>query len=159
MNRRQVAIGRGEPGAGRSLPGENAGACRRAKRTRGISAREGHSPLRESLEVWRLVKLCRAVERGVTPAEIIGDDEDDIGARRGWRSQCCRNDQHEEQERGFHSAEKPLRLRSLISHLVSQFVSIRLRIAISPGGTSPECHERRVHGHRSGDGQSRSAGR
>ena len=54
-------------------------ARRRAERTRRIRAREKHPAFREPFEVRRLVKLRVPVERRVRPAEIVGQDEDDVG--------------------------------------------------------------------------------
>jgi len=47
----------------------------------------------EPVEVWRLVQV-RAVTAEVAPAEIVGEDEDDVGFRFGGvqRGQRCEHE-------------------------------------------------------------------
>ena len=76
---RHVAIGHSDARARRTQSGEQRGTRGRAQRTRCIRPRESHAALCQSLNIRRLVKLRRAVERRVTPPEIIGENDDHIG--------------------------------------------------------------------------------
>ena len=46
---------------------------------RGIRVGKQHATLGQSLDVRRLIKAGRAVQRRVAPAEIIGEDEHNVG--------------------------------------------------------------------------------
>ena len=94
-----MAAGRGDAGARGAETGENGGTRRRTERARGVGAGEGHAALRETIEVGRLVKFRVAVERGVGPTKVVGEDEDDVGARRGGSLEdSTRKDEREKQK-------------------------------------------------------------
>lgn len=100
--RLQVLLGnmagrRGDSVAGRMQTGQQAGASWRTPRTDGVRPRESHSAFGQPLDVRRLVKPGRAVERGVTPAEVIGEDDDDV---RLLCSTVIAANEHEECEEG-----------------------------------------------------------
>ena len=76
---RQVADRRGDADARGIETGEDARARRRAEWIGGICLRETHPARREPLEMRRLVKGVRLVQRGVGPPEIVGKDEEEIG--------------------------------------------------------------------------------
>ena len=78
---RQVAVRRGDARACRTEPRENGRTRGRAQRTGRIGASEGHATLRQPLDVRRLVKLRVPVQRRVGPAQVIGEDEDEVGLR------------------------------------------------------------------------------
>ena len=77
LHRRQMADGRGDAGTGRVLAGQDARASRRAERAGGIRLREPDAAGGQAIEVGRLMIL--AAEAGeVAPAEVVGQDQDDI---------------------------------------------------------------------------------
>jgi len=79
---RQVAARRGDAGAGGAEPREDGGARRRAERAGRVGAGEGHAAFGEALEIRRLIEGGVAVEGGVRPAEVVGEDEEDVRLRR-----------------------------------------------------------------------------
>ena len=68
----------GDAQANRVLAGHNAGAGRGADRTGGVGLGEAGAGLRQPVDVGRFVELA-AVAAEVTPAEIVGQEEDDVG--------------------------------------------------------------------------------
>jgi hypothetical protein len=76
---RQVAVGRGDAGARGAEAGENGGAGGGAERAGGVGAVEGHAALGEAFEAGGLIEFGVAVERGVRPAEVVGEDEHNVG--------------------------------------------------------------------------------
>ena len=82
MNGREVAVGGCESNAGWSLSGENAGAGGRAERAGRVGAGEGHATFGETFDVRSFVELAPSVESRVSPAQIVGDDKNDILAIR-----------------------------------------------------------------------------
>ena len=83
----QMTRRRGDADATRIQSGQNAGPRGRAERVGRISVSEEHSAPGESLDIRRLVKRGVAVERGITPSEIVGHDEHHIGFGAG-RGRC-----------------------------------------------------------------------
>ena len=78
VNRWEVAVGYGEPNSRRGLSGENTGTGGRAKRAGGIGPGEGHAAFCEALDIWSLIELGLPMQGGVSPAEIICNNEDNV---------------------------------------------------------------------------------
>ena len=77
LHHREMADGRGDAGTGRVLAGQDARACRRTERARGISLRQADAAGGQAVEVGRLMIL--AAEAGeVAAAEVVGQDQDDV---------------------------------------------------------------------------------
>ena len=54
-------------------------------------------------DVGRLVKLCRAIQRRVTPAEVVGNDEDNVwNAVRSISGDRSRYDERNTVKQSFH---------------------------------------------------------
>lgn len=81
MNLRKVALGRGKSGAGWSLASKDASTGGGAERAGGVSTGEGHAAFRETFNVGSFVELGMTVESGVSPAEVIGKYEENVGLR------------------------------------------------------------------------------
>ena len=100
-NLRHVAVGHGDARSCRTQPGEDSRTRGRAQRTRRIHPCESHAALRQPFDIRCLIKLRRAIERGVTPAKIISKDDDHV-----WL--ICRKERRAENEdeetKSFHRA-------------------------------------------------------
>ena len=73
-----MAVRRGEAGARRIEPGQDTGSGRRAQRAGRVGAAKRHAALGQLLDIGCLVELGVTVEGRVRPAEIVGEDEDDV---------------------------------------------------------------------------------
>ena len=62
------------------LPGHQAGACRGAVGGVGVGVGEPHALRSQTIDIRRVVNLA-AVARDVAPAQIVGEDEHDVGSR------------------------------------------------------------------------------
>jgi hypothetical protein len=71
----------GDAGALRPLAGEDAGARGRANGARGVGIGEFRTVAREAIEIRCLVKRA-AIDREIALAEIVGEEENDVGLRR-----------------------------------------------------------------------------
>jgi len=99
-----MAHGRGDADPRRVLAGQDARPRRRAERVRGVRLGELHATGRKSIEIWRLV-IGAAETVQVAPAEIVGEDEDDIWPAGVRGTGDDRGDEHEargEKQGGFH---------------------------------------------------------
>ncbi len=67
-------------GAQRIAPGEEPRARRRAVHTAGVELREAHALVRQLIQVWR-ADAAGAERPHVPVAEVVGEDDDDVGAR------------------------------------------------------------------------------
>ena len=76
---RQMAVRRSDAEPRGVKAGEDAGARRRAERVGGVSLREAQPAPGEALDVRRLVEGVGPVEGRVAPAEIVGEDEHEVG--------------------------------------------------------------------------------
>ena len=65
----------------RILAAHDAGARRRAGRAGCVGIRERQAARCESFNIRGFIQRSLAVERGVGPAEIVGQDQDDVGTR------------------------------------------------------------------------------
>ena len=99
---RQVAIRRGDAGARRAETGEDRGARRRTKRTRGIGAGEGHAKFCQAFEIGGPVELGVAMERRIRPTEVIGENEEDVGFALVGTVRQGSTDERQRDEDGFH---------------------------------------------------------
>ena len=70
-------------------PGEQAGARGRAIRTGDVTVRASHARGRQRIEVGRR-DILAAVEPDVGVAQVIADDEQDVGAVGSQRSECAK---------------------------------------------------------------------
>src|SRR5687768_13947353 len=86
---------------------EEAGAARRAVAGAGVTGGEHQALLREPVEVGRLHEIA-ALIRDVFPAEIVGVDEDDVGARRRRGGGGEDEEREEEQGEDFHRRRQGL---------------------------------------------------
>lgn len=93
----RVTIWGGESSAGRIKPSENAGARGRTEWRGSVGAGECHAALGETLDVWGLVEFGVAVEGGVGPAEVIGENEDDVWffSSEALAAECDTGDENE----------------------------------------------------------------
>ena len=127
-------IGEMEPG--RPLAGHDAGPRRRADRAGSIGLREPHSVGSEAVDVRRFV-IRAAVAAQVRPAEVVHQDENDVGARRfggeysGGHSKsegCTEQNDHAPNLRPEHGdAPKSRRTLTNAVSLVWRVVASRLR--------------------------------
>jgi len=99
---RQVASGGGDPEAAGVLARHDAGAGGRAEGVGGVGVGEAHAPPCQAVDVGRLV-VAAPVDRRVEPSEVVGEDEQDVGAGLRLGPRGCRGCR----ERGGAEAELP----------------------------------------------------
>ena len=94
-----------DPVARTVFSGEQAGAAGRAIPGGGIGLGERHALLFHPVEVGRFDETSIIVIRDILPAEIVGENEDDIGRSRGSRRSGAghQGKAGEEEQGGFHA--------------------------------------------------------
>lgn len=73
-----MTIWGGETNAGGVLSSQDTGSRWRAKRARSVGMGECHSALGEAFDIGRLVELGVPKKSGVSPAQVIRKDENDV---------------------------------------------------------------------------------